>query len=81
MAGSDRHNFQFLTHRVNLCHFVRREGTHDGAAIGDSLNNPLFLEFEERKSDVGAMRVELLAKILLDQPLARVAATKDDVLF
>ena len=62
-------------------HFFRSEVTHDRAAIGDSLNNPLFFEFEERKPDVGTMRVELLTEILLDQPLARMTPAKDDVLF
>ena len=79
--NSNGHDFHFFADRVDLRHFFRREVAHDRAAIWNSLDDPFFLEFEERKSDVGAMRVELLTEILLDQPLARMAPAKNDVLF
>ena len=41
---------------------------------------PFFFEFEESKSYVGTMRIELFAEILLDQPLPRVTPTQHDVL-
>src|SRR6202142_755661 len=79
--NSDSHNLQFLAYRVDFCHFVRREVTHNCAAVRNSLDDPLFLEFEECQPHVGTMRVELLAEILLDQSFARVTSTQYDVLF
>ena len=79
---ANRHDFQFLADRVDLpVTSFRREVADDRAAIWDALNDALFLELEEREPDVGAMRVELLAKILLDQPLARVTPAEHDVFF
>src|ERR1039458_9091889 len=69
---SNCHDLQFLAYRVDFCHFVRREVAHDRAAVRNSLDDALFLEFEEGEPHVGTVRVELLAEILLDQPLARV---------
>ena len=66
-AGS--HNLELFAHRVNFHDFLWREIAHDRAAIGDALHDALFLEFEQRKPDVGAMGVEAIAQILLDQAL------------
>src|SRR5450755_3014519 len=79
--NSNGHDLQFLAYRVDFCHFVRREVTHDRAAVRNSLDDALFFEFEECQPYVGTVRVELLAEILLDQPLARVTPTQYDVLF
>src|SRR5665811_1515549 len=50
-------------------------------AVRNSLDDVLFLEFEEGEPHVGTVRVELLAEILLNQSLARVTPTQHDVLF
>ena len=42
---------------------------------------PFFFEFEKSQPNVGTVRVELLAQILLDQPLTRVAPAEHDFFF
>ena len=79
--NSNCHDLQFLANRVDFCHFVRSEVAHDRAAVRNSLDDALFLEFEEGEPHVCTMRIELRAEILLDQPLARVTPTQHDVLF
>src|ERR1700690_2952130 len=78
---SNGHDLKFLAYRVDFCHFVRREVTHNCAAVRNSLDDALFLEFEECEPHIGTVRVELLAEILLDQSLAWVTSTQYDVLF
>jgi hypothetical protein len=60
---------------------LRGEVAHHRAAIWDALDYALFLELEKSQPNVGTVRVELLAKILLDEPLTRMAPTQHDVLF
>src|ERR1039458_1462799 len=64
---SNCHDLQFLANRVDFCHFVRSEVAHDRAAVRNSLDDSLFLEFEEGEPHVGTVRVELRAEILLNQ--------------
>src|SRR5271166_3864769 len=78
---SNRHNLQLFAYRVDRGHFFRSEVAHNCAAIGNSLDDPLFLEFEKSEPDVGAVGVELLAEILLDQAFTWVTPAQDDVLF
>ena len=68
-----RHDLKFFAHAVYLRHLSGAEVTHDGAAIGDALDDPLLLQFEKRQPDVAAMRVEVDAQILLDEAFARMA--------
>ena len=79
--NSNRHDLQFLTYRVDFHNLLRREVAHHRAAIWNALTNPFFLELEKSKADVGAMSVKLLAEILLDQPLSRVASTQHYIFF
>ena len=75
-----RHHLKLRAHVVDRRHVLRREIAHDRAAVGDALDDPLLFQFEQREPDVTAMGIEVRAQILLDQPLARVAAAKHDVL-
>src|SRR5580700_1168447 len=79
--NSNRHDLQFLADCVDLRDLLRGEVAHHRAAIGDALNNALFLEFEKSQPDVGTVRVELLAKVLLDEPLTRMASAQHDFFF
>src|SRR5256885_2306971 len=56
------------------------ELAHDRAAVGNALNDPLLFQLEESEADAGAMGIKLLAKVLLDQPFARMAPAEHDVL-
>src|SRR6202023_2714971 len=49
--------------------------------IRDARNNALFLELEKSQPNVGTVRIELLAKVLLDEPLTRMTPTQHDVFF
>src|ERR1700692_3889877 len=79
--NSNGHDLQFFAYGVDLRDFFRREVADHRPAIGNTLNNPLFLQFEKGEADVGAVRVELLAQILFDQALARMASAQHDVFF
>ena len=74
-----RHHLEFLAHRVDFLDLQRRQPAHHGAAIGDALDQPLLLQLEQRQPHVAAVGVEEVAKVLLDQPLARLAASEHDV--
>src|SRR5258706_15516857 len=75
------HHLEFLAHRIDLPHFLRREIAHHGAAVPNTPDDSLLLQFEQGQAHIAAMGVEALAKNLLDQVLARMAAAEDDVLF
>src|SRR5258705_2377940 len=79
--NAERHHLEFLAHRIDLPHFLRREIAHNGAAVRNTPDNSLLLQFEESEAHIAAMGVEALAEILLDQVLARMAPAKDDVVF
>src|SRR5580704_2556244 len=79
--NSHRHDLQFFAYRVDLHDLLRGEVAHHRAAIWNALNNALFLELEKSQPNVGTVRVELLAKVLLDEPLTRVTPTQHDVFF
>src|SRR5580704_16016396 len=78
---SHRHDLQFFAYRVDLHDLLWGEVAHHRAAIWDALNNALFLELEKSQPNVGTVRVELLAKVLLDEPFTRMAPAQYDVLF
>jgi len=75
------HHLKFLAHRVDLPHFLRREIAHNGAAVRNTPDDSLLLQFEQSEAYIAAMGVEALAEILLDQVLARMAPAEDNVLF
>src|ERR1700681_662422 len=79
--NSHCHDLQFFAYRVDLHDLLRGEVTHHRAAIWDALNNALFLELEKSQPNVGTVRVELLAKVLLDEPLTRVPPAQHNVFF
>src|SRR6266567_1714524 len=74
------HDFQLLANRIDLRHLPRSEIAHHRAAIGNALNEPLLFQLEQGEANVSSMRVEVLAQVLFDQALARVAPAEDDVL-
>src|SRR5260370_26363054 len=75
------HHLELLAHRIDLAHFLRREIAHNGAAVRNTPDDSLLLQFEQSEAHIAAMGVEVLAEILLDQVLARMAPAEDDVLF
>ena len=79
--NAQRHHLELLAHRVDLPHLLRREIAHNGAAVRNTPDDSLLLQFEQSKAYIAAMGVEALAEILLDQVLARMAPAEDDVLF
>src|SRR5580704_17270047 len=79
--NSHRHDLQVFAYRVDLHDLLRGEVAHHRAAIWDALTNALFLELEKSQPNVGTVRVELLAKVLLDEPLTRMTPTQHDVFF
>src|SRR5260370_37573072 len=74
------HDFQLLANRIDLRHFLRSEIPHHRAAIGNALNESLLFQLEQGEANVTSMRVEVLAQVLFDEALARVAPAQDDVL-
>src|SRR6478672_1020376 len=78
---AQRHHLELLAHRIDLPDLLRREVAHNGAAVSNTLDNSLLLQFEQRKAHIAAMGVEALAEMLLDQVFARMASAEDNVLF
>src|SRR6202166_5045846 len=79
--NSHRHDLQFFAYRVDLHDLLWGEVAHHRAAIWDALNNALFLELEKSQPNVRSLRVELLAKVLLDEPLSAVTPSQHGVFF
>src|SRR6185312_12833354 len=77
---ADRHHFQLFTNRIDFPHLERRQPAHHGAAVGDALDQALFLELEQRESHIAAVGLEQIAQILLDQTLPRLTSPQHDVL-
>src|SRR6266436_1865052 len=75
------HHLEFLAHRIDLPHFLRREIAYHGAAVPNTPDDSLLLQFEQGQAHIAAMGVEALAENLLDQVLARMAPAEDNVLF
>src|SRR5437899_7967207 len=75
------HHLELLAHRIDLPHLLRREIAHNGAAVRNTPDDSLLLQFEQSKAHIAAMGVEALAEMLLDQVLARMASAEDNVLF
>src|SRR5256885_692146 len=76
-----RERNELVADRIDLPHFLRREIAHNGAAVRNTPDDSLLLQFEQSEAHIAAMGVEALAEILLDQVLARMAPAEDDVLF
>src|SRR5260370_13369545 len=77
---ADRHHFQLFAYRVNFLHLQRGKATNQRAAIWNALHQAFLFEFEQRQPHVTAMGLEQVGKILLDQPLFRLAPPQHDVL-
>jgi len=77
---ADRHHFQLFAHRVNFLHLQRGQAANQRAAIWNALHQAFLFELEQRQPHVTAMGLEQVGKILLDQPLLRLAPPQHDVL-
>src|SRR5713226_9537793 len=67
--NAEGHHLELLAHRIDLPHLLRREIAHNGAAVRNTLDNSLLLQFEQSEAHIAAMGVEALAEILFDQVL------------
>ena len=63
----------------DLLHLLVRDAEHDGAAVGDGHHEALVLELAQRLADGAAARPELARERRLDQPLAGLVASGDDL--
>src|SRR5260221_10919778 len=45
--NAHRHHLEFLAHRIDLPHFLRREIAHNGAAVRNTPDDSLLLQFEQ----------------------------------
>src|SRR5258706_12451450 len=65
--NAQRHHLEFLAHRIDLPHFLRREIAHNGAAVRNTPDDSLLLQFEESEAHIAAMGFYAVAEMLLDQ--------------
>ena len=78
---TNRHHLQLFPNGVDFPYLAGGQSAHQCTAIGNSPDQALLLEFEQRQSHVAAMGLELVTEILLDQPFARLTPSQDYVLF
>src|ERR1700690_393178 len=77
---ADRHNLQLLPTPLDFPPLFRSQAADQRAAVWNALHQPLFFELEQGQPNVTTMGLKQLAEVQLNQPLARLAPSKDDVL-